>query len=134
MMNENSPICASPMPTRSEVRVSCPASSVPAVQVVTFPATTASVMNVIGTAYSSSSFGSMSMPMATKNTAANMSRTGAVRCSMRPRSREAPRENGDEQHRVAVEAGDVAQEPGNREQPEDERDDEEDGETSGSFQ
>ena len=74
MMNENSPICASPIPTFSDVRGSLPATNVPSAQVTTFPTTTAAVITAIGIAYYHSTFGSINIPIATKNTALKMSR------------------------------------------------------------
>ncbi|MNV76966.1 hypothetical protein D3C71_1703540 [compost metagenome] len=50
MMNENSPICDSPIPTRSEVRPSLPAMKAPMPQDSILPNTTASVMTTIGQA------------------------------------------------------------------------------------
>ena len=44
MMKENSPICANPMPTRREVRVSLPPTKAPKEQASTLPTITASVI------------------------------------------------------------------------------------------
>ncbi len=88
MMKENSPICARPMPTRSEVRASLPAAKVPSVQLTILPSTTTVVMTMMGTAYSTSTLGSTSMPMVTKKMALNMSRRGSVMRSMSRISRD----------------------------------------------
>ncbi|MNV83278.1 hypothetical protein D3C71_1770710 [compost metagenome] len=50
MMNENSPICESPMPTRSDVRPSLPAMNAPMPHESILPNTTARVMTTIGQA------------------------------------------------------------------------------------
>ncbi|MNC47700.1 hypothetical protein D3C75_967760 [compost metagenome] len=50
MMKENSPICDSPMPTRSEVRPSLPAMNAPMPQDSILPSTTATVITTIGQA------------------------------------------------------------------------------------
>ncbi len=82
MMNENSPICDSPMPTRSEVRPSLPAIKAPRPQDNILPSTTATVITAIGQAYCSRICGSIIKPMATKKIALNMSRTGSIRRSI----------------------------------------------------
>ena len=87
MMKENSPICANPIPTRSEVRLSFPATKVPKLQVTILPRTTTRVTIRIGSQCSRSIFGSIIRPIATKKMALNMSRMGSVRISMRPISR-----------------------------------------------
>ncbi|MCY1432507.1 hypothetical protein D9M71_485070 [compost metagenome] len=78
MMKENSPICESPIPTRSEVRPSLPAIKAPMPQDSILPSTTAMVMTTIGQAYSTRIEGSISKPMATKKMALNRSRTGSI--------------------------------------------------------
>jgi len=88
MMKENSPICAKPMPVRKALRVSCPPTNVPNVQVTTFPATTAMVMTTMGSQCRTSMPGSISSPMATKKIALNMSRTGSIIFSTRWISRD----------------------------------------------
>ena len=82
MMNENSPIWESPIPTFSDVRPSFPAINAPMVQLVTFPRMTAPAMIRIGMAYSIMIFGSNSKPTATKKMAENMSRTGSINFSI----------------------------------------------------
>ncbi|MNZ99973.1 hypothetical protein D3C78_1193180 [compost metagenome] len=72
MMKENSPICAMPMPTRSEVRPSWPATKAPRPQLSSLPSTTARLIAAIGQACSRSTAGSISRPMATKKIALNM--------------------------------------------------------------
>ena len=86
-MKENSPICARPIPTRSEVRLSFPATKVPKLQLTTFPSTTTRVMTRTGSQCSSNIAGSINRPIATKKMALNMSRMGSVRISIRPISR-----------------------------------------------
>ena len=88
MMKENSPIWASPIPTRREVRVSWPDKKVPKVQLATCPTITARLITTIGFQYCASSTGSIIRPMATKNTALNMSRTGSISASIRWISRD----------------------------------------------
>ncbi|MDR6356412.1 hypothetical protein Q3H58_003083 [Pseudomonas psychrotolerans] len=82
MMKENSPICARPIPTRSEVRPSLPAIRVPRLQARILPSTTATLITVIGQAYSISTLGSSKSPMATKKMALNMSRKGSTSFSI----------------------------------------------------
>ena len=48
MMNENSPICETLMPTRIDVRPSLPARKVPSPHETILPSTTAKVMTAIG--------------------------------------------------------------------------------------
>ena len=88
MMKENSPIWASPMPTRREVRVSWPERKVPKVQLATCPTMTATLITTMGCQYCASRAGSIIRPMATKKTALNMSRTGSTRASIRWISRD----------------------------------------------
>ncbi len=97
MMNENSPICARPMPTHSDVRRSRPPTNVPKLHVITLPTTTSSESTTIGTQNCTSIFGSISMPMVTKKIALNMSRSGAtsssILCSCRDSAITAPIKN-----------------------------------------
>ena len=83
MTNENSPICDRPVPTRTAVRKSCPATTVPKVLPTTCPTITTAEMPRIGTRCSHNNNGSTSMPIATKNTAMNKSRTGSTSDSIR---------------------------------------------------
>ncbi len=83
MMKENSPICARPMPTQSEVRRSRPPTKTPKLQVMHLAHDDQQRKDedrprIIARAFS----GSISMPMVTKKMALNMSRTGAVSSSI----------------------------------------------------
>ncbi len=51
MMKENSPICASPMPTLSDEPRSLPATNVPNVHATTFPKITTMEITTMGSAY-----------------------------------------------------------------------------------
>ena len=82
MMKENSPICARLMPACTEVRVPLPVRNAPSDTAITLPTITTTVRTSTGTQCSAISAGSMSMPTETKKMAANMSRTGATRCSI----------------------------------------------------
>ena len=81
--NENSPICDRPVPTRTAVRKSCPATTVPNVLPAICPIITTSEMPTMGTMCCHNSPGSTNRPIATKNTAVNRSRTGSTSDSMR---------------------------------------------------
>ena len=48
MMNENSPICASPSPVLSDTRRSCPAMNTPKAHAALIPATTTTEMTATG--------------------------------------------------------------------------------------
>ena len=76
MMNENSPIWAMLIPAWTAVRVPNPARKAPTETPTTFPTvTTTTKSSTVGHAATAAA-GSSSMPTATKNTAANKSRTG----------------------------------------------------------
>ena len=83
MMKENSPICASPMPTRSAVLsfVTGNEGSERAGDHLTHHDHRGD--DKIGPAYLTRSVGSMSRPMETKKTALNMSRSGSISASIR---------------------------------------------------
>src|SRR5438876_8999779 len=78
-MNENSPIWARLSPAWIEVRIPLPVRKAPNETPVTLPSTTAPVRATAPCQWRATSLGSISMPTDTKNTAANTSRTGAVR-------------------------------------------------------
>ncbi|CAM5629548.1 hypothetical protein RLIN73S_04637 [Rhodanobacter lindaniclasticus] len=86
--NENSPICAMPSPARSAVRGSCPTTSTPRLQASVLPTITTPAISNAGTAYCHNIAGSIFKPIATKNSAANMSRNGSTRCTTRPALRD----------------------------------------------
>ena len=83
MTKENSPICDRPVPTRTAVRKSCPATTVPNVLPTIWPIITTSEMPTMGTMCCHNSSGSTNRPIATKNTAVNRSRTGSTSDSIR---------------------------------------------------
>ena len=66
MMNENSPICASPIPIFKDVRVLFPARKLPSVLDITLPATTTTVIIAIGKEYFKINAGSIKSPIETK--------------------------------------------------------------------
>ena len=83
MMNENSPICARLMLAAMEVRTPAPVRKAGMETPMILPPITTVERTRMGSQFARTSAGSMSMPTETKNTAANKSRTGSSRCSMR---------------------------------------------------
>ena len=78
MARENSPSWGMPSPTPREIRPPWPTSNVPIVSETNFPAIKTTATTIVGTMTSTASERSINIPMATKNRAANMSRTGLI--------------------------------------------------------
>ena len=83
MMNENSPTCAMHRPARSALRVPRPARNAPRLTPSTLPPITSAASVRTVSQCSRSGAGSISIPTETKNSAANVSRTGSTSFSMR---------------------------------------------------
>ena len=80
-MNENSPICARLIPACTDVRGLNPVRNELIVTNRTLPAITATENASTAPQCCTMMAGSMSMPTEMKKIAANMSRTGMIRCS-----------------------------------------------------
>jgi hypothetical protein len=90
MMNENSPICARLIPACTDVRVPFPVRNAAEDTVTILPPTTSTVNAITAPQWATMTLGSSNIPTETKNTAANMSRTGSTSRSSRWRAPESP--------------------------------------------
>ncbi len=70
------------MPDCTDVRTPCPVKKAPSVTPMILPLITTNVSTAIANQCWAITAGSINMPTETKNTAANMSRTGCTKCSM----------------------------------------------------
>src|SRR5579883_1967274 len=77
-MNENSPICVNPIPTRNAVAFEYRNTHTTPVHTTYFPASTSAATSTIIGQLSFQAFGSSSIPTDTKKNATNTSRSGCV--------------------------------------------------------